>query len=189
MQQELRKELDISLDTVLLLSVGELNENKNHSVVIKALAELKDSKIHYCIAGIGELADDLRILAKNMGVEEQVHLLGYRNDIPELFQKVDVYLLPSFREGLNVSLMEAMASGLPCICSDIRGNRDLIIEGQGGFLTKKDDAAVYEDAVKKNLADRELYKRMSVYNRNRIMKFNKAVIASKMRQIYKMYSD
>ena len=85
--------------------------------------------------------------------------------------------------------MEAMASGLPCICSDIRGNSDLILEGKGGFLAKKDDETVYKDAVKKILDNRELYKKMSVYNRKRIMKFNKAVIASKMRQIYKMYSD
>ncbi len=189
MQQELRKELGINLDTIMLLSVGELNENKNHSVVIKALAELKDSKIHYCIAGLGGLDDNLKTLAKQFGVEKQVHLPGYRNDIPELLQEVDIYLLPSFREGLNVSLMEAMASGLPCICSDIRGNSDLILEGKGGFLAKKDDETVYKDAVKKILDNRELYKKMSVYNRKRIMKFNKAVIASKMRQIYKMYSD
>ena len=189
MQQELRKELGINLDTIMLLSVGELNENKNHSVVIKALAELKDSKIHYCIAGLGGLDDNLKTLAKQFGVEKQVHLPGYRNDIPELLQEVDIYLLPSFREGLNVSLMEAMASGLPCICSDIRGNSDLILEGKGGFLAKKDDETVYKDAVKKILDNREVYKKMSVYNRKRIMKFNKAVIASKMRQIYKMYSD
>lgn len=186
MQQELRKELGINLDTIMLLSVGELNENKNHSVVIKALAELKDSKIHYCIAGLGGLDDNLKTLAKQFGVEKQVHLPGYRNDIPELLQEVDIYLLPSFREGLNVSLMEAMASGLPCICSDIRGNSDLILEGKGGFLAKKDDETVYKDAVKKILDNRELYKKMSVYNRKRIMKFNKAVIASKMRQIYKI---
>lgn len=188
-QQELRKELGINLDTIMLLSVGELNENKNHSVVIKALAELKNEKIHYCIAGLGSLDDNLKTLAKQFGVEKQVHLPGYRNDIPELLQEVDIYLLPSFREGLNVSLMEAMASGLPCICSDIRGNSDLILEGKGGFLAKKDDETVYKDAVKKILDNRELYKKMSVYNRKRIMKFNKAVIASKMRQIYKMYSD
>lgn len=180
MQQELRKELGVSLDTVLLLSVGELNENKNHSVVIKALAELKDNKIHYCIAGIGELADDLRILAKKLGVEEQLHLLGYRNDIPELLQKVDIYLLPSFREGLNVSLMEAMASGLPCICSDIRGNRDLV-KGQGGYRVDPGDMPGFSKAIS-NLLVNDIC--MGCYNLHIIKKFNKKNVNKIMKNIY-----
>ena len=121
-----RRELGIPEDAFLLFSVGELNENKNHQIVIRALAELKNPNVHYMIAGKGPLHDYLPDLAKKLGVADQVHLLGYRDDVAELYKTADKYVLPSKREGLNVSLLEAVASGLPCIVSRIRGNVDLI---------------------------------------------------------------
>ncbi len=129
-----RKSLGIDNDEIMLLSVGELNENKNHNVVIEALGQLKkrDSDIgrhvHYFIAGKGSLAQKLAKQAECAGVK--LHLLGFRNDVPELLKAADLFVLPSFREGLNVGLMEAIASGVPCIASDIRGNRDLIASGR-----------------------------------------------------------
>ena len=73
-------------------------------------------------------------MAKKFGVEKQVHFLGYRKDIKELLKSADVFLLTSNQEGLARSLMEAMASSLPCIVSNIRGNSDLIINNVNGFL-------------------------------------------------------
>ena len=104
-----RKTLGINDKDIMILSVGELNENKNHSAVIKALGKLNDNRIHYCIAGTGYLKDDLIKLSMENNVSENVHLLGYRTDVPELLKAADIYILPSIREGLNVSLMEAMA--------------------------------------------------------------------------------
>ena len=123
-----RAELGVGVDDVMLLSVGELNVNKNHRVVVEALGLMDDqqrSHLHYFIAGkdAGQ-RDALVKLAEEKKVN--LHLLGFRTDIPELLKCADIFLLPSIREGLNVGLMEAMASGLPCIASDIRGNRDLI---------------------------------------------------------------
>lgn len=129
-----RKELGIPENAFVLLSVGELNKNKNHQVVIKALAKLNNPNIHYMIAGQGPLRDYLLDLASNLGISKQVHLLGYRNDIAELYKTADVYVLPSIREGLNVSVMEAMSSGLFCIGSKIRGNTDMIEDEKCGYL-------------------------------------------------------
>ena len=126
-----RNEIGVPEDAFMLLSVGELNLNKNHSVVIKALAKIKEPNIHYVIAGVGVEKDSLQQLADELGVN--LHLLGYRQDIPELDNTADCYILPSIREGLNVSIMEAMASGLPVICSRIRGNIDMVNE-KGGEL-------------------------------------------------------
>lgn len=181
-QQKFKREIGISSDAIILLSVGELNVNKNHSIVIKALAKLKNNKIHYCIVGQGELCDDLKILSQKLGVEKHVHLLGYRDDVEELLHKVDVYVLPSIREGLNVSLMEAMASGLPCICSDIRGNNDLIMEGKGGYRVKSTDVKAWCMAIQKTCkSDRAL---MGRYNVEAIKKFTVDVVSEKMREIY-----
>lgn len=122
-RNEKRKEIGVPEDAFLILSVGELNENKNHQVVIRALGQLKDNNIHYVIAGEGDKKEYLAKLAKGLNVN--LHLLGHRSDVAELYKTADVFCLPSKREGLNVSIMEAMASGLPCIVSNVRGCSDL----------------------------------------------------------------
>ena len=132
-RREKRSEIGVPENATLLLSVGELNENKNHQLVIRALAEIKDPLLHYVIAGQGPMREELETLAHTLGMADRLHFLGYRRDVAELNQIADAYVLPSFREGLNVSVMEAMASGLPCVVSKIRGNTDLIDE-MGGRL-------------------------------------------------------
>ena len=121
---KIRKELGLADDQIMLLSVGELNTNKNHEAVIKALHNLHNTM--YVIVGSGELEEHLKTVAKETGVD--VRLTGYRTDVADFYNAADVYILPSLREGLNVSLMEAMASGLPIACGRIRGNTDLIDE-------------------------------------------------------------
>ncbi|MBQ3252730.1 MAG: glycosyltransferase family 4 protein [Oscillospiraceae bacterium] len=123
-----RGELGIPEEARLLLSVGELNENKNHQVVLRAMARLNDPNMHYMIAGNGSWQDRLLQLAKELGLEKQFHLLGFRRDVAELCKTADVYIHCSYREGLPVSVMEARAAGIPVVCSDIRGNGDLINE-------------------------------------------------------------
>jgi len=136
-----RREIGVPGNALLLLSVGELNENKNHRMGIETIARLNDSNIHYAIAGMGDNRDCLLGLAKELGVSDQVHFLGYREDVAELYAVSDVFFFPSFREGLSVSLMEAMACGLPVVCSRIRGNTDLILQGGGELFDphSKDD--------------------------------------------------
>lgn len=127
-----RKEISVPQNAFLILSVGELNENKIHQIVLKALSKLNDNRIHYVIAGTGPKKNDLISLASSLGLSEHLHLLGYRTDIAELNKAADIFIFPSIREGLGVSVIEAMASGLPCIVSDIRGPKELIDNEKGG---------------------------------------------------------
>lgn len=127
-RQRFRRAMGVPDDAVLLCSVGELNKNKNHALVIRALSRLANKNVHYCIAGEGEYRGLLTDLAKDLRVSDRVHLLGYRRDVPELYKASDVFCFPSLREGLPVSLMEAMASGMPCVASRIRGCVDLLDE-------------------------------------------------------------
>ena len=129
-----RKELGIPENAFLLLSVGELNANKNHQIVIRALAQLNDSNIHYMIAGKGDLHDELICLANRLGVAKQVHLLGYRKDVAELYKTADVDVFPSIREGLGLAAIEGMAAGLPLVCSDNRGTKEYAINGKGALV-------------------------------------------------------
>lgn len=144
-----REEIGVPKDAIMLLSVGELNENKNHETVIRALAEINDPSLHYVIAGKGQRKEYLENLVNELGA--QVHLLGFRNDIEQLDKAADLFLLPSFREGLNVSTIEALASGLPVICSEIRGNVDLVKSGITGYLANPHDSHSFADKIKEML--------------------------------------
>ena len=179
-----RREIGITEDDFLLLSVGELNENKNHSIIIKALAKLANPSVHYAIAGLGDKQNQLLELTSSLGVEKQVHLLGYRKDIPELNFSADVFCFPSFREGLPVSMMEAMASGLPIVCSRIRGNTDLIKDGEGGFLCAPDDVDGFKNAIEKLLADSSLREKMGAVNKEAVKKYDISAVLEEMRIIY-----
>lgn len=178
-----RQEIGVGKDDVMMLSVGELNKNKNHEVVLRAMAKLGRKDVHYVIAGRGVLKDYLENLAKGLGVSEQLHLLGFRTDIKELYKVADVFAHPSFREGLSVAVMEAMASAMPIICTAIRGNTDLIDEGKGGFLFNPADVNGAYEALKK-MVDNEDRKSLGTYNTRKAEGLDVKVILDKMREIY-----
>ena len=179
-----RRELGIPEDAFLILSVGELNENKNHQIVIKALAEINDSNIHYAIAGKGDKKDELEDLAKQHNVN--LHLLGYRSDVAELYKTADLYALPSIREGLNVSIMEAMASGLPIMCSNIRGNLDLVDNNDGWLFNPNNVKSVCDSIKKAQWSDRE---KLGLFNKNKIKINSFETVNSKMVALYESIKD
>ena len=127
--QRIRKELGIPLNAKVILSVGEVNKNKNHKAGIEALAKLRDKNTYYVICGRGPLMEAHKELAQSLGVGDRVILTGYRTDVADFYKMADVFLFPSFREGLPVAVMEAMASGLPVIATKIRGSSDLVQQG------------------------------------------------------------
>jgi len=182
-REQLRKSLNVDDDELMLLSVGELNENKNHSSVIKALGELRDKRIKYYIAGNGHLKEYLVMLAKERCIDNKIVLLGFRSDIPELMQAADIYILPSIREGLNVSLMEAMASGLPCLCGNIRGNIDLIEEKSGGYLFNANSINSIKEKISL-LIDDSGKQKMKDFNQNKVNSFSKDVVSQSMKALY-----
>jgi len=145
---EKRTELGLSVNDYVILSVGELNKNKNHEIVIRALSKIKNrSNIKYIICGKGPLDIKLKRLISKYKLSNNVFILGFRNDIDEIYKISDLFVFPSHREGLSVALIEALASGLPIIASNIRGNNDLIIQGVNGLLIDKNKAEKYAEAI------------------------------------------
>ena len=167
-----RKEIGVTEDCFLLVSVGELNKNKNHQAVIKALAQINDSNIHYLICGQGKLYKYLKDLSRKLGVDKQVHLLGYRKDIIEICKASDLFVFPSLREGLPVSLMEAMACGLPIVCSNIRGNSDLIENNVNGLLFDTHEKSIIASSLQKIIYSFNLNKKISEFGSKSIMKYD-----------------
>jgi glycosyltransferase involved in cell wall biosynthesis len=160
-----RREIGVPEDAFLLLSVGELNENKNHQVIVRALATLKDSNVHYAIAGVGNKQDFISALARELGVADQVHLLGYRNDIPELNYTADAFCFPSLREGLGIAAIEAMACGLPLITSNVHGINDYSTEGITGYKSTPKNTADFAKAIQKLLEDPNMREKMGQHNK------------------------
>ena len=103
-KEELCKELNIPIDSILLLSVGELSKRKNHEVIVRLLNQLPDN-IHYVICGQGQLENYLLDLAQKLKVNNRLHLLGYRTNIPQIMKSCDIFVFPSLQEGLPVALM------------------------------------------------------------------------------------
>lgn len=188
LKKELRQQklpVGCSLEKTVLLSVGELNDNKNHIVVIEALGRINNPAIHYYIAGIGKNREMLEQRIHELGLGKQVFLLGYRDDISELMRLSDVFVLPSKREGLNVSLMEAMSSGLPCIVSDIRGNRDLIKECQGGYLVEPNNIDAWESVIGQMWQKQESWSSLGEWNKERMKNFSLRKVQKQMERIYR----
>lgn len=180
-----RTELGISQDDIMLLSVGELIERKNHIVVINALKNIDNPRLHYFIAGCGILEENFLKKIQEFNLADRVHLLGYRTDISELCACADVFVFPSFQEGLSVALMEAMACGLPVIASKIRGNVDLIEEGKGGILVSPFRTEEFKDAIMRLSNDNSLWEEYGAHNKEAIKKFDIKVIKTIMEEIYK----
>lgn len=142
-----RKELGISEHDFFLLSVGELNANKNHQIVLRAVACLQDKRIHYGICGRGKEKEKLQRLAAKLGIKEQVSFYGFRKDIPRMLAAADCFVFPSKREGLGIAAIEAMAAGVPMITSDCRGTREYMEDGINGFVCKRGIEEEYTAAI------------------------------------------
>ena len=181
---EKRESLGVSEDDFMIISVGELNKNKNHQVIIRAIAKLRNEKIKYVLCGQGPLETELRELAKELDVENQVKFLGFRKDVPDLMKVADLFAFPSYREGLSLSLMEAMASGLPVVCSEIRGNTDLIEDGKGGYLVEPSDVEGFAKYIKELIEDSRLKSEFGDFNHKKIEKYETKNVLNLLEQIY-----
>lgn len=179
-----REELGVPVDSFVLLSVGELNDNKNHETIINALSKLNNRNLYYIICGQGPLEDYLADLAKRLGVEEQVRLLGYRTDVAEIYKVSDVFVFPSKREGLGMAALEAMASGLPIITSNVHGIADYSIDGKTGFSYKPCDADGFARGIYTLLSDSALVETIGEYNAKAVDKYDVSYIVDIMAKIY-----
>lgn len=178
-----RAGLGLGLEDPALICVGEHSVRKNHETVIRAAARASGSHVLFC--GVGEKQPELEALADELGIGEKVHFLGFRRDIPQLLAASDVFVFPSWQEGLPVAQMEAMAAGLPCVVSNVRGNRDLIADGDGGYLCAPDDAAAFAQRIQTLLDNPQLREQMGRRNRLEMQKYSLQAVLDEMTALYR----
>lgn len=177
-----RSELGLSDNDIVCISAGDIVARKNYGVAIDAISKVGNPNLHYLICGVGPEREKLEARAKELGIEKQIHFLGFRKDVKELLKISDIFLFTSLQEGLPRSLMEAMAIGLPAVVSRIRGNVDLIEDDKGGFLCNPHDENDFARAITE--CTKEKCAEFSQRNLSEIKKYDIKVVEEEIKKIY-----
>lgn len=181
--ENIRKEFSLNNEYVIV-SIGEINKNKNHIAAIKALEKSSIKNWKYIICGEGPQKNIISKYLYKKKIENRVIFAGYRNDVSDILNVANLYIHPSFREGLSVALMEAIASKTPVICSDIRGNNDLIENKSFRFNPKKvKDLQKCIDNAYLNYNDKDIEN-----NFKTLLPFDSSKVDAEMKEIYKRFS-
>jgi len=142
-----RAQLGIPDDALIVLVAGLLNSAKGQDLAIQALQMVASPNIHLVIAGDGNDLPMLEALAGELGVNDRVHFLGWRDDLPALIAASDVVLLPSRWEGMPYVVLEAMAAGRPVVATRVDGARDLVAHKETGLLVDVKDVVGIANAL------------------------------------------
>ena len=191
-KKALRQEYGLADRDVVYISVAELNANKNQQLVLRAFARMRAGKgaqkntTLLCV-GTGSLQAEYVALANELGISDAVRFLGHRDDVAQLLQLSDVFVTASLREGLPVSVMEALATGLPVVASSIRGQVDLIQHDVNGLLVPFGKAEVrrFAAAMQAVATWPQERPRLEETCRASLKPFSSQVVAKRMQHIYR----
>lgn len=152
-----RREFNIPLSAGLIGSVGRLTDQKGLTYLLEALSEVirTHPETMLLLVGDGERKDELKAHVERLHIQENVIFAGWRGDIPEILNALDIFAFPSLWEGLPNALIEAMAAGKPIVATDIPPIRELIISQDNGILVAPNDSAAIAAAITSLLRDRE----------------------------------
>ena len=182
----LRQKWMIDTAAYVFVSVGELNDNKNQEVAIRALAKTNNLNFYYIVCGEGSKKVYLTQLAEKLGIADRVKLLGFQNNIAEILLACDCFVFTSFREGLPGALMEAMASGIPCIASRIRGCTDLLEDSD--YLFTPSNADELEDKMTRIIDNEECRKEVT-RNLQHVVNFDIEHAVKRLKDLYESIGD
>ncbi|MDH5505848.1 MAG: glycosyltransferase [Anaerolineae bacterium] len=183
---DLRQQLSVPADACLLCCVGRLEEQKGIDILLAALAALPaDSPPwHLWLVGDGSQRAALQAQAHSLGLDRQVSFLGFREDIPQLLQASDIFVLPSRFEAMPVSILEALAAGLPSIVSDVGENALILAEEQGGLLVPPEDPAALTAALQALLKDPDRRRYLAQAARGRAVAFSDEHMTTRTQNAY-----
>jgi len=159
---KLRRKLEVADDVAILLTVGRLSKQKGLQFLLRAMPEVlnKFSKVSLALVGAGEDEAALKELTRELGIQEAVRFLGWHSEIPEFLKDADLFVLPSLWEGMPNVILEAMASGVPSVATEVGGTTELVSDGETGFLVPPADSGALARKIISLLKDEELRTRM-----------------------------
>lgn len=165
-----RRRLGLGARDRVIVTVASLTPNKGHGTLLEAVTPVmeKDPAVRLLLVGDGPLRETLEKKAASLGIASRVVWAGLRNDIFRILHLSDLFVLPSlYREGLSLAAIEAMAAGLPVVCTTLEGMSELIRHGESGLLVSPGDAPGLSAAVLTLLNDGNLAERMGCSGRER----------------------
>lgn len=188
---KLREKYDYQKNDFILVYVAELNENKHQDLLIEVVYLLvkKMKNIKLLLVGPGSFKERYENQIQKNGLEENVFLLGARDDIPDILRLTDIVVASSKREGLPVNIMEAMATGLPIVATDRRGHRDLIRDGENGFLVDATDVKSFANKIKEIHNSTEIIEKFRFNNLKDIQLYEIDNVLEELEVIYLNYDN
>ncbi len=185
-KRQLRKQYNYCKNDFILFYAAELNYNKHQDLLINVVELLKDriQEIKLLLAGNGNLKEQYEEQVKRLGLQDYIQFLGFRREIPDLLKISDVAVASSRREGLPVNVMEAMATGLPLVVTDVRGHRDLVKNGENGYIIGVNDVYGFADAIEKLYNDGKLKKKFGANGIQLVKKYSIENVIRRMESIY-----
>jgi glycosyltransferase involved in cell wall biosynthesis len=186
-RDRVRRELSIPANELLIVAVGNLYPVKGHAVLLDALAMLGDrAGWHLAIAGRGEEEGRLRAQSAAAGIDERVHILGFRDDIPDILAAGDIFAMPSLSEGLPLALVEAMSFGLPVVVTRVGGVPEVVTDDVEALLVPPSDAGALASALRTLLDDADLRRRLGDAGRMRAQRdYAIATMADRYERLYR----
>jgi len=143
-------------DGLRLIYVGRLIKDKGVQGILKSLAETGSDKITLTVVGDGDYRDALEQQARRLGIRHRVEFLGARDDVPQLLASADAFVhFPEWEEGFGIAIIEAMASGLVCICGRSGAIPEIITHGSNGYLVDKGDTSMLAERLNLVLSQRD----------------------------------
>jgi glycosyltransferase involved in cell wall biosynthesis len=169
-------------------SVGRLNYQKNYKLLLRAFADVTNQtrkNIQLLLVGEGPERKNLENLAIELNISRNIKMIGERNDIPEIISIMDIFVLPSFLEGMSNTILEAMCAGIPVVASDVGGNSELVENGKSGFLFESNLLEGLKECIGKLASDDSLRKSMGERGKKIAEEgFSVPVMVKKYEQIY-----
>lgn len=164
---DVRRELGLDDQTPLIGIVAALRGEKNHGMLVRSAAKLREKfpNAHWLIVGEGPERTVIESDAKRLGINDRIHLLGTRHDTPRLVAALDLFTLCSLNEASPVSILEALACGVPVVSTDVGSIGESIVDGETGLLIPSEDVEAMTEAVSKLLSHPELRQTMGIAGR------------------------
>ena len=176
----LKDEISIKKDNIVLTYIAELNKNKNQQLLIKTIEQIVkegDTRYILLLVGDGKLKERYQKYVKKHKLENNIKILGKRNDIAKILKITDIYVASSLREGLPVNILEAMYMGLPIVATDNRGHRELIKNEENGYVISNDRDELKDKIIR-------IYENKKQFKKNEIDTYKIEKVKEKMKKIY-----
>lgn len=182
-----KSELSLPPDSVVVGMIGRLWKQKNPMALLKSAIDIMQIRqsVHFVFVGDGEMMPDIKNQVSEFGYEDRIHMLGWKANISDILHGFDIFVLPSLWEGMPLAILEAQASGLPCVVSDIPGNNHLVSHGEDGLLFSLSKETDLTEQLLKLIDDSELRNQFGVFSRTKVVQgYNISKRIESLKSIY-----